>query len=45
VSIEFSLEEIKKCLENPDFLPVGLMRSHMIKLHQLARNPATLFSR
>lgn len=30
----FSLEEIKGCLQNPDFSPVKVIQSHLDKLHQ-----------
>ncbi len=30
----FSLEEIKSCLQNPDFSPVKVIQSHLDKLHQ-----------
>jgi DNA-binding transcriptional MerR regulator len=30
----FSLEEIKDCLQNPDFSPVAVIQSHIAKLHE-----------
>lgn len=32
--LSFSLEEIKDCLQNPNFDPIAVMRSHITKLHQ-----------
>lgn len=48
----FSLEEIKDCLENPDFSPVAVIQSHIAQLHkqielqqQLVRHLEAIYTR